>query len=62
MSTETEAPPELKPIDKMSRKALEKEAKEITDVELSKEPKKLHDSGLRAAVRLNRRRHGITPE
>lgn len=53
---------ELKPVAKLSRKALEKEAKTITDVVLHDEPKNLSNEGLRGAVRLNRRRHGITPE
>lgn len=54
--------PALKPVAKLTRKQLEKEAKAIEDVTLSALPKELPVEGLRSAVRLHRRRHGITPQ
>lgn len=59
MTVET---PALKPVAKMTRKQLEKEAGTIEDVELVGRPKGLPIEGLRAAVRLHRRRRGILPQ
>jgi hypothetical protein len=54
--------PTLKPVAKMTRKQLEKEAKAIEDVKLVEPPKDLPIEGLRSAVRLHRRRRGITSQ
>lgn len=51
-----------KPVAKLTRNQLEAEAKTITDVKLSDDPKKLKEEGLRSAVRLHRRRNGTGPE
>lgn len=55
------APNYDKPVNKLSRKQLEAEALTIDDIELSRHPKLLEDSGLRSAVRLHRRRMGTGP-
>lgn len=51
-----------KPVAKLTRKQLEAEAETITDRQLHRPPKELHEQGLRSAVRLHRRRNGTGPE
>lgn len=48
-----------KPVAKLTRGQLEAEAAAIQDRKLVAHPSKLPIEGLRAAVRLHRRRHGL---